>query len=834
MVAAERGGKRFAGLSSEAARALQAQHGRNVLVPERRKSPLIAAVLKPLADPMALLLLVAGATYVVLGDRFDATVTLAALVPVSLVTVVLEGRAERALERLRRLTARNSLVWRDGTLTSIPAEDVVPGDDVFIKEGDVVPADGALIDGSQLAIDESSLTGESQPADKTPLAPGDASTVLAGTTVLSGRGTFVVRTIGAATRYGAVGRLVAGARQPPTPMQVLINRFVRSLALGAVAICLIVAGIEAWRGHSFAVGVIAGVSLAMAAIPEEFPMIYALYLALGAWRLARDNALIRRLASVETLGSTTVICTDKTGTLTTGTVEVAAVAPPEIAHSPEFWTAAVLACEPNPFDPLDKAIVRAAEAHGVDVGALHHRELVRDYPFDTSTKTLTHVWRSDGRLTAFAKGAIEGIFAKAAIAPADRAAALAANERLARSGMRVLAVASGEPAPGSSTREGDERALAFLGLVAFSDPVRAGVAQTLDECREAGIRVIVITGDHAATASAVAASLGFGSAESLHVAGGDELDAASDAELARLTQSVTVFARTRPEQKHRLVQTLQRAGHVVAMTGDGTNDAPALREADIGIAMGRRGTEVAREAADLVLLDDDFSTIVRAVRDGRRIFDNLQRAFGYLIAFHAPLLLAAFAVPLVGAPLLLLPVHLVWLELIVHPTSSLVFEADPGEPDVMRRPPRKKNADLLPPGVVARTMLEGGVLAVAVLALYLFRLAAGVPAELARSEAIAALIVGQTMLVVVERRPGRPVWLALQGANSVLYWVVGTTLVTLVAAVQTPALADVLRLTPMGLSSWGIASATGLLATLWREPFKTGAFHSRASRPAGA
>jgi Ca2+-transporting ATPase len=817
-VAAEVVGGRRRGLTATVAKSRLAIHGPNELVPKPRNASVLLRVAKPFADPMALLLLMASATYLFLGDRTDAIITTAALAPVILVTVILEGRAERALERLRGLAAPIASVWRDGELTRLLVEEIVPGDEVFIKEGDVVPADGILLDGAGLAIDESSLTGESQPVEKRPGSEGDATRVLAGTTVLSGQGSALVDTTGPATRYGAIGRLMASVRQPATPLQKRINRLVKRLATVAAIICLLVTAIESWRGHSFAVGVIAGVSLAMAAIPEEFPMVYALYLALGAWRLARDNALVRRLSSVETLGSTTVICTDKTGTLTTGHVE--AVSDHVAAGSSEhdLWRAAVLASERHGFDPLDLAIVRAASAHGIDVTLVDRARTLRVYPFDPRSKTVMRVSEASEGCISAAKGSIEGILDMARASIAARSAAIAENDRLAGQGMRILAVASGRARREASTIDDDRRELEFLGLIGFADPIRDGVAATLEECKTAGIRVLIATGDHRSTASSVADRLGF--APTRPAITGAEIDAADDDALARFASHDAIFARTRPEQKHRLIGLLQQRGDVVAMTGDGTNDAPALREADIGIAMGQRGTEVAREAADLILLDDDFSTIVRAVRDGRRIFDNLQRAFAYLVAFHVPLLVSAFALPLLGFPLLLLPVHFVWLEVIVHPTASLVFEADAGTADLMRRAPRRADAELLPPGALVRAGLDGAVLATAVLAYYLQQLSAGVQIDVARGEAIAAMIIGQMALILLERRPQAFIWRAAAGASRVLVVIVALTLSTLWVALHVPVVASVLQVAPLSTAQWGVAIAIGISATLWREPLK--------------
>jgi Ca2+-transporting ATPase len=818
------------GLTSAEAAARLRVHGPNRLVPEDRRPPWLSWLLHPLTDPMVVLLLLAAATYLLLGDYIDATVSLAAVVPIALVSLVLELRAERTLERLRQLTAPKAAVWRDGRRQVIPAEEIVPGDVLFLQEGDIIPADGLLVAGQQVMVDESSLTGESQPVAKSADGAESDHALFAGTTVLSGRGIAVVTVTGAATRYGRIGALVAGIRQPSTPLQRLIRRLIGQLAAVAALFSLGVLVVELLRGSGWGAAVIAAVSLAIAAIPEEFPMVFTLYLTLGAWRLARRRALIRRLVGVETLGSTTVICTDKTGTLTQGHLEVAALVsdgqtpvPPGAPLSEEarrVLEAALLASEPHPFDPLEQALVRYATAHGVEVSSVQRGELLADYPFDPVGKYVTHVWRRDGQSGVYAKGSIEGILARCVVADTTVQRWRAVHDALAERGMRVIAVASGDLTRFSGERATDERALRLCGLIAFSDPVRPGVPEALAECRAAGIRVIMITGDHPATARAVAADIGLPLARDHPVVTGDEVDAADEGQLAQIVRRATVFARARPEQKYRLVRALRAQGEVTAMTGDGINDAPALREADIGVAMGQRGTEVARAAATMVLLDDNFATIVAAVREGRRIFENLRRSFAYLIAFHPPLLLAALVVPLLGQPLLLLPVHLVWLELIVHPTASLVFEADPASPELMRRPPRRPGRGMLAAVDFARAVGEGVVLSIGVLILYLGALGRATPLPEARSLALAAMIFGQSMLVLLERSPDRPLWQASLRGNRVLPLILAASVGSVPLAVLLPAPARLLKLAPLDALQWATAAAVALAFTLWVEPLK--------------
>ena len=804
------------GLSAvEALRRLET-FGPNDLVPPDRQTGALATLRHIVTDPMAILLAIASVTYYVLGEVEDAVIAFVALVPVVGVGLLLEVRAERALDGLRRLTAPTARALRDGAEVVVPARDLVPGDAIVLREGDIVPADARVLAGSDLVVDESSLTGESQPLSK--LAGSDSEASLwAGTTVLAGRARATVSVTGRRTRYGQIAELVGQSAPAQTPLQSLVRRLFIQLSLVAGAFCIAVVALEMAGGASFAEALIAGVSLAMAGIPEEFPMVFTLYLALGAWRLARDHALVRRLVGVETLGATSVICADKTGTLTLGTIEVASLWTAPGATERALLEASVLASEPEPYDPLDQAIVRRAAAAGVDAATLHARELVRDHAFDPASRSLTHVWRDRGELAAYAKGALEGVASLGATDAATRAAAGAVNEDLAARGMRVIAVASSSEVDSEGDRASDERGLSIMGLVAFVDPIRPGIAASIAECETAGVRVMMITGDHPTTARAVAEEVGIHGAR---VATGDDIDRASDAELAKLVMTADVFARSRPEQKHRLVRALKANGEVVAMTGDGTNDAPALREADIGIAMGRRGTDVARSAATLVLLDDDFSTIVTAIRDGRRIFENLRRAFSYLIAFHAPLLLSAIVVPIAGAPILLLPVHLVWLELLLHPTVALVFEADPPTKRLMHRPPRRRSVGLVRRDQLVALLARGLSLTAAVLVLYLGALGVGQSEDSARGLALIALIVGQLLLVLVERSDSLHVWHRLSD-NRVLPWIVAFTLGSLVAVELVPAIASRIHVTSPSLAGWALAIAVGVAATLWGELAKT-------------
>lgn len=821
------------GLSPEDVRERLQRFGFNHLVPVAEDHGFLHWVLKAVADPMAVLLLAAGVTYLVVGDHLDAAVALAALIPITAVTLVLEFRAERTLDQLKRMTAPTAEVWREGSRVVVPAEELVPGDLLFVKEGDVLPADGEIAEGQQIIVDESALTGEAIPLTKDEKGERE---LFAGTTVRAGHGIARVTETGPRTRYGVIGALLAEIEAPSTPLQRTIRRLVLRLGIVAGLFCLAVFMVELLQGEGLAEAVIAGVSLGIAAIPEEFPMVFTLYLSLGAWRLARDRALVRKLAGVETLGSTTVICSDKTGTLTLGRVDVAAtwvnghtetVGEELSGDASELLRASVMASERSPFDPLEQAIVTTAGEAGLDVEALHAQELVHDYPFDPEHKYMCHVWKHDGSFAAYAKGAPEGVLYRCGASDAVVAQVSEANRELAQRGMRLIGVASGRLEEATGDRKRDEASLEFIGLLAFSDPPRPGVAQALKECMDAGIRVVMITGDHPVTARAVAEGLGLGAGDD-SVATGDDIDGADDEQLDALVARTSIFARTRPEQKHRLVVALKRAGEVVAMTGDGVNDAPALREADIGVAMGERGTDVARAAATMVLLDDNFATIVAAVKDGRRIFDNLRRAFSYLVAFHAPLLLSALIIPLTGHPLLLLPIHLVWLELIVHPTASLVFEADPPDEDLMHRPPRRPGAGLLVRADIVGSLAQGLSLSAAVIALYVVSLDSMSVGQ-ARAVAFATMVVGQAFLVMSRRSPDRPAWMTPTAGNKAILPVLVGTLATLPLLMYVRPLAEAMHFSPPDAAGWATAVVVGLVSTVWVELLKLG-----RAQPSGA
>jgi P-type Ca2+ transporter type 2C len=791
--------------SGEAALRLE-RYGRNDLAPERESGALLTWLLRLLGDPMVILLAIAGITYGLLGDTFDAVVVAVALLPIFAVTGILEYRSDRALERLRTTAPPRARVARDGRAIAIPASHVVPGDVLLVREGDVIAADARLLEASRLLVDEAALTGESLPVEKS-VAGSNAAELLAGTIVRSGRGAALVERTGGHTEYGRIARTLGRLTTQRTPIERSIHRIVFQIGIAVVAACALVVAVQRWHGDSWAVAAIAGISLAMAAIPEELPMVYTLYLALGAWRLAKDRALVRHLSSVETLGSTTVICVDKTGTLTYGRLAVESLIAAEGVLDSDVLVTAAMAADPNSGDPLDAAIF-AANAGAVD---MTQREL--EVPFDPDRRYAAAIWRSAASHLLVTKGAYETLLPRCGSDGVD--ALTAFHDAATARGARVLAVARGTLAQADAKAAGTAP-LQLVGLIAFADPVRTAAVQAIAECRAAGIRFVMITGDHPATARAIARACGL-HAESV-ASGETDLRSWSDAQLQARIASIGVFARVRPEQKLRIVRALHAAGEIVAMTGDGTNDALALREADIGIAMGEGGTEIARAAADLVLLDDDVTTIVRAVADGRRIFGNLRHAFSYLVAFHAPLLLSAFLLPLLGAPILLLPIHLICLELIVHPTSALVFENDPPPSDLMSRPPRSPHAGLLRRDDWTRAIALGSVLALVVIVVFALAMRSGLSVDAARAAALVAMIAGQIALVFVERAGTRGIWAVGLRGNPAILPIVGGTAAALALAILWTPLGEALHLHTIPPVVALIACAAGCAAVLWMQP----------------
>ncbi len=723
------------GLVDDEVVARRARHGPNRL-PEAARRSWLSRLIGPFRDFMIVVLLAAAVLSGVIGDRID---TIAILVIVLLnagIAITQEWRADRALEALQKIAAARATVRRGRRDEAVDADGLVPGDVVLLEAGNLVPADLRLHVVAQLRVDESTLTGESVGVDKgtAQLPAGEhalgerVNMAFKGTLVTQGRAAGMVVATGSATQLGQMASLLQRAPQRATPLQQRLAAFGRRLSLVALAICGLIFALGVMRGEPMLLMALTAISLAVAAVPEALPAVVTVLLALGARRLVRVNALVRKLPSVETLGSVTTICSDKTGTLTVNRMRVEAHR--SAGTSDEMlWRACVLCNDAKPAsegwlgDPTETALCARAEAAGLDAAALRRgRPRLHEWPFDPDRKLMTtlHAAADGVGWQAFIKGAPEAVLARcsAALGPAgpqplDREGALRAAHQLAARGMRVLALAQREghePVDGW-TAENVECDLLWLGLVGLIDPPRPAAHAAVAECLAAGIRPLMITGDHPATALAIARELGIAAGAQDRVLTGAELRRLDDAALADAVGHVAVYARMDPAQKIRIVQALQARGEFVAMTGDGVNDAPALKAADIGVAMGQSGTDVAREAASLVLLDDNFATIVAAVREGRRIFDNIRKFIRYALSGNSAEIWVLFLAPAIGMPLPLLPVHILWINLVTDGLPGLALAAEPAERGVMQRPPRPPGESVFAHGLWQHTLWVGLLIA---------------------------------------------------------------------------------------------------------------------------
>ena len=824
------------GLSHAEAQRRLRQDGPNEL-PRREGHGVLHTALEVLREPMILLLLAAGAIYLVLGDRAEAVLLLASIGLIIGIELYQQRKTEHALEALRDLSSPRALVIRDGERRRIPGREVVRDDLLVLSEGDRVPADAVLLWCTGLAVDESLLTGESvpvrkaaRPAEEQAARPGgdDLPYVYSGTLVTNGQGLARVVATGAATEMGHIGSALQALATERTRLQRETDRVVRVLAIIAAACCLIVVvGYGLVRG-ALVDGLLAGITLAMSLIPEEFPVVLTVFLALGAWRIARSQVLTRHIPAIEALGAATVLCVDKTGTLTQNRMSVERLVVPDATHvvgaallPPSFRhlvDVGVLASQVDPFDPMERAIKQLQDQQPSFASAARPANLVKAYPLSDQLLAMAHAWQVPGQpgYRVAAKGAPEAIGDLCRL-DHDRSAWLIAQVRhMAETGLRVLGVAEAEmPPDGALPDELRSFSYRLIGLIGLADPIRPTVPDAVTESYRAGIRVVMLTGDYPVTAQNIARQVGLRPLDP--VLTGPEVDQLDDATLQQRARQAAIFARVRPEQKLRLVRALQAGGEIVAMTGDGVNDAPALKASDIGIAMGERGTDVAREAAALVLLDDDFASIVRAVRLGRRIFDNLRKAMGFLLAVHVPIAGLSLLPVLLGWPLILLPVHIVFLELIIDPACSVAFEAEREESDVMRRPPRPVAEALFDRRTVILSLLQGfGVLLVTagVLARALL---GGLSDADARALTFVTLVVADLGLILTNRAVSGSVLAALRVGNLALWLVVGGAAALLVLVVGAPGLRDLFGFGVLHPDDVAVVGVASVLALLWLD-----------------
>ena len=841
--------KALRGLSDKEAADRLREEGYNELPSTKRRGVAVIAF-EIVRQPIFILLAAAGLIYLLLGDRGEALMLLAFVGVVIGITLYQERKTERALEALRDLSSPRALVVRDGSRRRIAGREVVRGDLLVLSEGDRVPADAVLLSAHDLRADESLLTGESVPVRKTAWdgvmempRPGgdDLPFVYSGTLLVQGQGVARVRATGARSEIGKIGKALENVETEETPLKKETARWVRNLAFIGLSLCVFVIILYGVTKGNWLNGLLAGITLAMALLPEEFPVVLAVFLAIGAWRISRHRVLTRRVSTVETLGAVTVLCVDKTGTLTqnrmavrrifskgeTGEVGEPEGLLPETFH--EVLEFSLLASEPESSDPMEKALRELGDRSLARTGRLHRDwALVREYSLTSELLALSHVWKAPGRdeYVIAAKGSPEAIADLCHFDPGRREELSRRVGAMADDGLRVLGVAKASFEGSDWPKQQHDFEYTFLGLVGLSDPIRPSVPDALRECLTAGIRVVMITGDYPGTARAIARQIGLESIDGILT--GDELERMGPPELRERIKTVNVFARILPEQKLRLVEGFKANGEVVAMTGDGVNDAPALKSAHIGIAMGGRGTDVAREASALVLLDDDFGSIVQAVKLGRRIFDNLRKATAYILAIHVPIAGLSLLPLMAGWPLVFFPVHIMFLELIIDPACSIVFEATPEEADLMTRPPRDPAEPLFGGRVVGLSLLQGVIVLLITLAVYGASLNRGQSEPDARALVFTTLVIANLGLIFTNRSWSRTIPETLRAPSPALWWVVGGALVFLGLVFYIPFLRGLFHFAPLHPVDAAIGLAAGASGVLWFEALKL--FNGRRRR----
>lgn len=827
------------GLTEAQAQQRLRQDGPNEL-PASTQRTLLRLCAAVVSEPMFLLLVACGMIYLLLGDRAEALMLLGFVFVVMGITLTQQRRAENALAALRDLSSPSALVVRGGALQTVAARTLVCGDVVHISEGSRVPADMRLLDSSNLMLDESMLTGESTAVAKfaspalprktaAPAMTADAH-VFSGTLVTQGNARGQVVATGERSALGRIGASLASIDTEPTPIEQETRRVVRRVALLGLTLAAGLAVLYWYLRDDWLHGLLAGLTLAMAILPEELPVVLAIFLGLGGWRLAREKVLARRIAAIELLGATTLLCVDKTGTLTMNRMALRALWTEAAAYDVgaaggaplgealhDVLEYSVLASHRRPFDPMETAIGEAGRRLLADTEHLHGDwTLLSDYPLSKEMLAMSRVWQSPDQAAKMiaAKGAPEAIIDLCHLDAARGAAIMRQVERMAGQGLRVLGVARAVFDAAALPGNQHDFDFEFLGLVALEDPVRPDVPAAIAACRQAGIRVVMVTGDHPATAMSIARQAGLAGGATMT---GAQMAAIDDAKLAGWLPGTGIFCRVEPAQKLRLVQAFRARGEVVTMTGDGVNDAPALKAADIGVAMGARGTDVAREAAALVLLNDDFASLVTAVSHGRRVFANLRKAIVFVVAAHVPIVGMSVLPVLLGWPLVLMPVHILFLQLIIDPACSVIFEAEPIEPDAMRAGPRRPDARLFEREVLLRGLWQGGGVLLALAGLTGVAHALGEPEGAARSVIFCVMVMANLGLIFVNRSWSQPAWRRRGSGNPAFALIAGAAIGLLLLVLGIPLMRTLFAFATPSWTLAGAGIAACLASLVWAE-----------------
>lgn len=833
--------EKLKGLTQQEVNEKLASEGYNELPSSKPKS-VFQIALGVVKEPMFLLLVACGTLYLLLGDVQEGLMLLSFVFVVMGIEFFQEKKTEKALDALKDLASPRALVIRDGETIRIAGRDVVTDDIVVLQEGDRVPADAVVLSCVNLSADESLLTGEPVPVSKrewkegdTAFTPGgdDLPVVYSGSMIVQGNG--VVRVVATAlnTEIGKIGKALQSVKDEPTQLKREMGTLVKRLAIIGVVLCVLVVVIYTFTRADLLNGFLAGITLAMAMLPEEFPVVLTIFLALGAWRMSKKNVLTRHPAAVETLGSATVLCTDKTGTLTQNKMTVTClyngndftdIVSGETFTDPfhEIIEYGILSSQTNPFDPMEKAIINIGDQYLQNSEHIHADWVMeKEYALSKELLAMSRVFSNTGtkEQVIATKGAPEAIFDLCHLDQKSIGKYEKAVSDMASRGLRVLGVARAKIPQGELPAIQHDFDFEFLGLIGLSDPIRENVPLAVAECYKAGIRVVMITGDYPVTATNIGREIGIQNPE-LFITG-SELEQLSEDELCKRIGNVNIFARVVPEQKLKIVNALKKNNEIVAMTGDGVNDAPALKAANIGIAMGEKGTDVAREASSLVLMDDNFSSIVGAVRMGRKIFDNLQKALAYIFAIHVPIAgLSLIPVFFADMPLILWPVHIVFLELIIDPACSIIFEAEKEEKNVMSRPPKDINEPFFGAKKILLSCSQGiGILFICLL-VYLVGLKMGYSASGVRTLTFVTLIISNIAVILSNRSWTSNIFTILFTPNKAVKWVVGGAVFFLMLILNIPFLLDLFQFERMGWLELLVCTAAGFSSIVWFEVYK--------------
>lgn len=774
-------------------------------------------------QPMFLLLISCSIIYILIGDTTEGIIMLCWVLVIIFITFYQYQKTEKALDALRILSSPKALVIRDGSKISIAGREVVTDDIIIIHEGDRVPADGVIVESENISIDESMLTGESIPVLKLVQQVENAvNNLFSGTLVVQGRGVFKATKIGIHTEFGKIGKSLQQIEQDTTNLQKEMKILIRNLFIIGISISIIVVIAYYLTRGNILESLLNGLAASMSILPEEFPVVLTIFLAIGSWRLTQQHVLTRKPSAIETLGSATVLCTDKTGTITQNKMEIDSIFcenkmlnkadfQNNKAQIQELLLTAHLASQQNTIDPMERAINNCFETFVVKNKDPFIFE--KEYSLNKDLFAMTRVYKTlSSNSTAYSKGSPEAIISLCNLTSEEQKSILANVQQLAEKGQRIIAIAQEVLANHVLPTTQHDFKLNFLGLIGFEDPIRPEVPAAIKECYEAGIRVIMITGDYPATAISIASQVGMKANELILT--GTDLNALSEDELKEKIKSVNIFARIVPEQKLQIIKALKANNEVVAMTGDGVNDAPALKAADIGISMGQKGTDVAREASSLVLLDDNFSSIVAAIRLGRKIFDNLQKAMAYIIAIHIPIigltLIPAFFSQL---PILLMPLHIIFMELIIDPVCSIAFESEKEELGIMNRPPRIPSEKFFGLKKILISASKGLLLLIMVLAVYFFSIKEKHHDGEVRAIAFSALILGNIFLILTTLSKSRNAFAVILEKNKTLLIILTSASSLLVLIITIPYLRKIFSFENPGIKHF-IISILGSISVL--------------------